>query len=115
MSRRTDSRRAIAELARTRACVSGKAIQRSRRYCGMNHNEMRRRPHHADRGKIGSWIIRQVPVQVLVDGLRTIGADEQRMAVALRARRFRGGEIAACTWLVLDHIRLPKHGLEVLG
>ena len=56
-----------------------------------------------------------MPVQTLVDRLRAIGADEQRMAVALRARRFRGGDIAASTRLVLDHNRLPKHGLEVLG
>ena len=55
-----------------------------------------------------------MPVQTLVDGLRAIGADEQRMAVAL-PRRFRGGDIAASTRLVLDHNRLPKHGLEVLG
>ena len=81
----------------------------------MNHDEMRRRPHHANRGKISRWIISQMPVQALVDRLRAIGADEQRMAVALRARRFRGGDIAASTRLVLDHNRLPKHGLEVLG
>ena len=56
-----------------------------------------------------------MPVQTLVDGLRAIGADEQRMAVTLRARRFRGGDIAASTRLVVDHNRLPKHGLEVLG
>src|SRR6516225_10707328 len=81
----------------------------------MNHDEMRRRPHHANRGKISRWIISQMPVQTLVDRLRAIGADEQRMAVALRARRFRGGDIAASTRLVLDHNRLPKHGLEVLA
>ncbi len=115
MGRRTDSRRAIAERARTRACVSDKAIQRSRGYGGMNHNEVRRRPHHADHGKIGRRIIRQVPIQALVDGLCAIGADEQRMTIALRARRFRGSEIAASTRLVLDHNRLPKHGLQVPG
>ena len=36
-------------------------------------------------------------------------------SVWLRARRFRGGDIAASTRLFLDHNRLPKHGLEVLG
>ena len=56
-----------------------------------------------------------MPIQALVDGLCAIGADEQRMAITLRARRFRGSEIAAGTRLVLDHDRLPKHGLEVLG
>ena len=56
-----------------------------------------------------------MPVQALIDGLCAIGADEQRLAIALRARRFRGGEIAASTRLVLNHNRLPKHGLEVLG
>jgi len=81
----------------------------------MNHNEMRRRPHHADRGKIGRRILRQMPVQALVDGLRSVGADEQRMAIALGARRFRASEIAASARLVLDHNGLPKHGLEVLG
>src|SRR5262245_19764839 len=115
MSRRTDSGRAIAELARTRTCISDKAIQRSRRYRGMNQNEMRRRPHHADCGKISRWIIRQMPVQALVDGLRAIGADEQRVAVALRPRRFRGSQIAAGARLVLDHNGLPKHRLEVLS
>src|SRR4029077_3701165 len=115
MSRRTDSGRAVAELTRTRACISDKAIQRSRRYSGMNHNEMRRRPHHADRGKIGRRIVRQMPVQALVDGLRSVGADEQRMAIALGARSFRGREIAAGTRLVLDHNGSPKHCLEALG
>lgn len=81
----------------------------------MNHNEMRGRPHHADRGKIGRRIVRQMPVQALVDGLRSVGADEQRMAIALGARRFRGREIAAGTRLVLDQNGLPKHCLETLG
>jgi len=56
-----------------------------------------------------------MPIQALVDGLCAIGADEQRVAITLRARRFRGSEIAASSRLVLDHDRLPKHGLEVLG
>ena len=56
-----------------------------------------------------------MPIQALVDGLCAIGADEQRTASTLRARRFRGSEIAAISRLVLDHDRLPKHGLEVLG
>ena len=115
MGRRTDSRRAVAELTRTRACISDKAIQRSHRYGGVNHNEMRRRPHHADRGEIGRGIVRQMLVQALVDGLRSVGADEQRMAIALGARRFRGREIAAGTRLVLDHNGLCKYRLEVVG
>ena len=56
-----------------------------------------------------------MPVQALVDGLRSIGANEQRMAIALGARRFRGCEIAARTRLVLDHNGLRKHCLEALG
>jgi hypothetical protein len=81
----------------------------------MNYNEVRRRPHHADCSKIDRRIVRQVPIQALVDSLRAIGADEQRMTIALRARRFRGSKIAAGTRFVLDHDRLPKHGLQVLG
>jgi hypothetical protein len=37
------------------------------------------------------------------------------MPIGLRTRRFRGSEIATGARLVLDHNRLPKHGLQALG
>ena len=56
-----------------------------------------------------------MPVQALIDRLCAVGADEQCMAIALRVRGFRGGDIAAGTRLVFDHNSLPDRGLQVLG
>src|SRR5690348_16540236 len=81
----------------------------------MNDGEMRRRPHHADGDEIGQRIIGQMSIKGLVDGLRAIGADEQCVSVGLSTARFRGSDIAAGAWLVLDHHGLPKHGFEVLS
>jgi len=51
----------------------------------------------------------------LIDSLCAVGADEQGVAVAKRARRLRGGKIAASARLVLDHNGLREHRLQVLS
>ena len=63
------------------ARISNEGVERLRGYRRINHDKMRRGPHHSDRGEIGYWIVGQLAVQALVDGLRSIGADEQRVAV----------------------------------
>src|SRR5260370_9849811 len=86
-----------------------------RGYRRINRHEMRCRPHHSDRGEVGYWIVGQLPVQALVDGLRSIGPDEQRVAVGWSARYFCGSKIAASAWLVLDHNGLAECGFQMFG
>jgi len=95
------------------ARTSNERVERLRGQAGMHRHEMRRRPHHPDRGEIGCRIIGQLPVQTLVDGLRSVGADEQRVTVGLGARCFCGSEIAAGAGLVLDHDRLAERGFQM--
>jgi hypothetical protein len=81
----------------------------------MHHEQMRRLPHHRDRREVGRRVVGDLAVEALVDGLRAVGADEQRVAVRVRARGFGGGEIAACADLAFHHHGLPKRCLQVLG
>ena len=97
------------------ARISNERVERLGRHAGMNRHEMRCRPHHSDRGEVGYWIVGQLPVQALVDGLRSIGPDEQRVAVAWSARCFCGSKIAASAGLVLDHNGLAECGFQMFG
>src|SRR5207248_1478787 len=95
--------------------VSNERVERLRGHAGMHRHEMRRRPHHPDRDEVGYWIIGQLPVQALVDGLRSVGTDEQRVAVGWSARCFCGSKIAAGAGLVLYHNGLAEYGFQMFG
>jgi len=95
--------------------ISSERVERLRGYRRINRHEMRPRPHHSDRGEVGYWIVGQLPIKALVDGLRSIGADEQRVAVGWSARCFCSSKIAASAGLVLDHNGLAECGFQMFG
>src|SRR5438270_8590366 len=97
------------------ARISNERVERLSGHAGMHRHEMRRRPHHPDRSEIGYWVIWQLPVEALIDGLRSVGADEQRVAVGRSARCFCGSKIAASAGLVLDHNGLAECGFQMFG
>src|SRR6266550_656363 len=97
------------------ARISNERVERLRSYRRINRHEMRCRPHHPDRGEVGYWVIGQLPIQCLIDGLGSIGPDEQRVAVGWSARCFCGSKIAASAGLVLDHNALAEYGFQMLG
>jgi hypothetical protein len=81
----------------------------------MHDEQMRRRPYHRNRSEVGCRIVRQLPIKTLIDGLRSISANKQGVAVGFGARGFGCGEIAAGAKFVFHHHRLAECRLELLG
>lgn len=98
-----------------RARIGDKRFERLHGQGRMDDNQVWRRPHHSNRGKIGRRIIWQLPVQALVDRLCAVSADEQRVPIRWSTRRFRRREIAAGTRFILDDHWLAKCPPQMLG
>ena len=80
----------------------------------MHRQHQRRGCHQTHRVEVAHRIVRQIALQVGVDGVRGDGGEKQRVAVGGRARRELGADGAAGAGAVVDDDLLAVGGAELL-
>jgi hypothetical protein len=81
----------------------------------MRHQQLLQKHQHRHRDEIALRVVRQLRVEVRVDGERRVGGHQDGVTVRRRLRHRVGGEDGVRARPVLDHHRLSPHRGELVG